>query len=231
MRGITKSPVFVIVILSTLVVQVLFVHFGGVALNVDALTIAEWFACVGIGAFSLVLGTLPSDVSVSLFYPCTFALSVSLCLFLCLSVCLYVSILLSSCWFSPISFFCLTLARAVGVYLRTIPVPLRKRAVDEKQSDEDKALLDDDDSESDADDLDEEGRVLREELTNRSHYSAGTAPLDSPASTPSAIVMQPKTHRVGGDEESMHQHKRGSIGSGGGLKKEGFALPHYVQPV
>jgi hypothetical protein len=53
--GITKNPVFITVVITTMVLQVLIIQFAGktFGLVVGGLTAGQWGVCIGIGAFSL----------------------------------------------------------------------------------------------------------------------------------------------------------------------------------
>eukprot|EP01132_Coremiostelium_polycephalum_P001126 gene1126-1431_t len=57
-RNFFANPIFIIVMIGTLGVQIIFVTFGGTATSTDPLTIQEWAGCVITGAFSLPLGLL-----------------------------------------------------------------------------------------------------------------------------------------------------------------------------
>eukprot|EP00698_Gefionella_okellyi_P009388 TRINITY_DN2382_c0_g1_i1.p1 TRINITY_DN2382_c0_g1~~TRINITY_DN2382_c0_g1_i1.p1 ORF type:complete len:1134 (+),score=253.49 TRINITY_DN2382_c0_g1_i1:140-3541(+) len=54
--GVQKSPIFVFIVLGTIGVQILLVTFATSFISTAPLTISEWFACIGIGAFELVIG-------------------------------------------------------------------------------------------------------------------------------------------------------------------------------
>jgi len=52
--GITRNPIFLIIVLGTFVLQVVLMQVSGLVFNIVALSPSQWVFCVGLGAFSLV---------------------------------------------------------------------------------------------------------------------------------------------------------------------------------
>ncbi|EGC37707.1 P-type ATPase [Dictyostelium purpureum] len=55
-KNFFNNPIFIVVMIFTLGVQILFVTFGSSATSTDSLYILEWVACIVVGAFSLPWG-------------------------------------------------------------------------------------------------------------------------------------------------------------------------------
>ncbi|XP_015227703.1 PREDICTED: plasma membrane calcium-transporting ATPase 1-like [Cyprinodon variegatus] len=64
-EGVFNNPIFCSIILGTLVVQVLIVHFGGKAFSCVPLTLEHWLWCIFLGIGSLLWGQLVSSVPTS----------------------------------------------------------------------------------------------------------------------------------------------------------------------
>ncbi|XP_007568579.1 plasma membrane calcium-transporting ATPase 1-like [Poecilia formosa] len=64
-EGVFNNPIFCSIILGTLIVQVVIVHFGGKAFSCVPLTIEQWLWCVFLGLGSLIWGQLVSSVPTS----------------------------------------------------------------------------------------------------------------------------------------------------------------------
>ncbi|KAJ3328422.1 Calcium-transporting ATPase 10, plasma membrane-type [Blyttiomyces sp. JEL0837] len=57
-RNVLKNRLFIFIITMQIVVQIIIVEFGGDAFRTAPLSAAQWFICIGIGAGSLLFGTL-----------------------------------------------------------------------------------------------------------------------------------------------------------------------------
>ncbi|MED6281678.1 ATPase, Ca transporting, plasma membrane [Characodon lateralis] len=64
-EGVFNNPIFCSIILGTLIVQVLIVHFGGKAFSCVPLTLEQWLWCIFLGLGSLLWGQLVSSVPTS----------------------------------------------------------------------------------------------------------------------------------------------------------------------
>ncbi|KAM4554349.1 plasma membrane calcium-transporting ATPase 1-like [Fundulus diaphanus] len=61
-EGVFGNPIFCSIILGTLIVQVVIVHFGGKAFSCVPLTLEQWLWCIFLGLGSLLWGQLVSSV-------------------------------------------------------------------------------------------------------------------------------------------------------------------------
>jgi P-type Ca2+ transporter type 2B len=57
-EGLFNNPLFIIIEGMTILIQILFVHYGGRALKVSRLDLNHHLICIGIGSLSLVVGVL-----------------------------------------------------------------------------------------------------------------------------------------------------------------------------
>lgn len=57
-KGITKNPIFLIIMAATIMLQIIIVQFGGVAFGTTAIPWYLWLSSVGIGLISLPIATI-----------------------------------------------------------------------------------------------------------------------------------------------------------------------------
>ncbi|GAM26529.1 hypothetical protein SAMD00019534_097040 [Acytostelium subglobosum LB1] len=57
-KGMFNNPIFIIVLIATVIIQVIFVTFGGSATSTDPLSIQEWAACIITGVVALPWGLM-----------------------------------------------------------------------------------------------------------------------------------------------------------------------------
>ncbi|EFA79806.1 hypothetical protein PPL_06625 [Heterostelium album PN500] len=64
-KGILNNPIFLVVLVATVIIQVIFVTFGGKATSTEPLVIQEWVACIVTGSVALPWGLMLRMIPIS----------------------------------------------------------------------------------------------------------------------------------------------------------------------